>query len=308
MLESDTPTHGHDEKFELEALMARILSNEISIIDLLRSVPKGDYWAFVEIKRLFYVLLGEPNFTEQYLSESRSMMVKAGFDPDNDEIGKNLTEKDARRRFSKLAEKKSEAFYTQPSLLTGDTFEGCLDQYKALIGYVEKLWAEACRLYKHENFPLATFFSILIIEEIGKLTNLAQDLIFYDVPRPAIRVNTVERDHRVKHFIGVVSGALINARLDRVLGKDVIRKILHWGESNELEKMRQSCLYIDMKDGRAVTPDECIDAERARVLTVLAGELIAEVLGYFPWEFERLRDNAIAFERAIGMPEKKIAP
>ena len=55
-----------------------------------------------------------------------------------------------------------------------------------------------------------------------------------------------------------------------------------------------------------MTPSEAIDAERARVLTVLAGELMAEVLGYFPWEFERMLDSVIAFERSIGMPEKKI--
>jgi hypothetical protein len=90
------------------------------------------------------------------------------------------------------------------------------------------------------------------------------------------------------------------------LGKDVIRKLLHEAESDDLEKTRQSCLYIDIQDGRAVTPGERIDAERAQVLTVLAGELMAEVLGYFPWEFERMLDNVIAFERAIGMPEKKI--
>ena len=130
--------------------------------------------------------------------------------------------------------------------------------------------------------------------------------MFYDAPRPAVESGTVERSHRRKHFIGVMSGALINARLDVVLGKDVIRKILHEAESGELENIRQSCLYIDVQDGRAVTPSEAIDAERARVLTVLAGELMAEVLGYFPWEFERMLDNVIAFERSIGMPEKKI--
>jgi hypothetical protein len=105
-----------------------------------------------------------------------------------------------------------------------------------------------------------------------------------------------------------VSGALINARLDRVLGKHVVRKLLHIAESNELEKIRQSCLYIDIRDCRAVTPSEVIDAEQARVLTVLAGEIMAEVLGHFPWEFERMLDNVVAFERAIGMPEGKISP
>ena len=55
-----------------------------------------------------------------------------------------------------------------------------------------------------------------------------------------------------------------------------------------------------------MTPNEVINAELARVFAVLAGELMAEVLGHFPWEFERMIDNVIAFERAIGMPEKKI--
>jgi hypothetical protein len=54
-------------------------------------------------------------------------------------------------------------------------------------------------------------------------------------------------------------------------------------------------------------PSDVIDAERARVLTVLAGELMAEVRGHFPWEFERMLGNVIAFERAIGMPEAKIS-
>ena len=90
------------------------------------------------------------------------------------------------------------------------------------------------------------------------------------------------------------------------MGKDEVRKILHLAESDELEKIRQSSLYIDMKNGHAVLPIDLIDAERAQVLTVLAGELMAEVLGYFPWEFERMLDAVIKFEREIGMPEEKI--
>ena len=308
MSESDTQIHGSDNRLELDALKASILSNEISIFELLRSVPSGDFWAFVQLKRLFHALSDEPQILVQLIVEARTRAVEAGFNPDDDVIEKEITRKDGYGRFHKLVEERSQAFDTLPSLLSGDTFEACLEQYKALIGYVEKLWSEACQLYKHKNFPLATFLSILVIEEVGKLSRLGKDLIFYDLPRSTTEGDIVERNHRRKHFVGVMSGALFNARLDRVLGKDVIRKILHWGESDELEKMRQSCLYIDMKDGCAVTPEERIDAERARVLTVLAGELIAAVLGYFPWEFERMRENAIAFERAIGMPEKKIAP
>jgi hypothetical protein len=31
------------------------------------------------------------------------------------------------------------------------------------------------------------------------------------------------------------------------------------------------------------------------------------VLGYFPWEFERMLNDVIAFELEIGMPPKKVA-
>jgi AbiV family abortive infection protein len=295
-----------NETLGLDAPVADILAGNVSIFDLLRSAPSGDYRAFVQRMRLFHVLSHEPRILKQLRAEMRLKIVEAGGDPDDGAIAKELGHKDGSRRFSKLAEERAQTFNEQPSLLSGTTFETCLEQYKALIAHVEKMWTDGCQFYTLGNYPLATFLSILVIEEVGKLARLAQDLMFYDVPGTASQSVTVERSHRRKHFIGVVSGALINARLDRVLGKDVIRKILHQAESDELEKIRQSCLYIDVQGGRAVIPSAVIDAERARVLTVLAGELMAEVLGHFPWEFERMLENVIAFERAIGMPEKKI--
>ena len=56
-----------------------------------------------------------------------------------------------------------------------------------------------------------------------------------------------------------------------------------------------------------MTPSQQIDEDRARTLVVFAGKLMAEVLGHFPWEFERMIENVSAFEREIGIPESKIA-
>jgi hypothetical protein len=114
------------------------------------------------------------------------------------------------------------------------------------------------------------------------------------------------RDHRKKHFIGVMSGAVINSRLDRILGKGVIRKILNQAESNELERIRQNCLYIDIVNGKAVSPHEVVDEDLARTLCILAGELMAETLGFFPWEFERMIEEVSKFEIAVGIPEEKL--
>jgi hypothetical protein len=132
-------------------------------------------------------------------------------------------------------------------------------------------------------------------------------MIYFDGPATSPVAKFIERSHRRKHFIGVVSGALINAPLDRVLAKDKVRRILHEAESDELEKARQACLYIDIEDGKTVVPSARISQERASDLAILAGELMAEVLGHFPWEFEQMMESVIEFERAIGLSEEKIA-
>jgi AbiV family abortive infection protein len=297
----------HSTSQTVDGLVSDILSGKVSMFDLLRSAPSGDYWAFIQRMRLFHVLSRDLRVLKVFQAELSVKITEAGIHNDGT-IEKELVRKDGPRRFPKLLEARAQLFTDQPSLLSGTNFEESLEQYKALIAHVENMWAEACHLHAHGSFPLATFLSILVIEETGKLARLSQDLIFYDTPRPPASGAAVDRSHRRKHFIAVMSGALINARLDRVLGKDVVRKMLHLAESDELEKIRQSCLYIDIQNSRAVIPSEAIDAEQARILTVLAGEIMMEVLGHFPWEFERMRDNVIAFERSIGMPEARIDP
>jgi AbiV family abortive infection protein len=292
---------------DLSQMIADIVAGKMSFFELIRSAPKGDYFAHVQVSRLSYLIMREPEALKALQAEIAQAMREAGVEVDGEAIEKGLARKDGKRRFSKLLTHRAEAFSDSQSLLSGPDFDSCLGQYKTLLSHVEHLWASASQAYKLGNFPIAAFMSILVIEETGKLARLYQDLILYDAPRETTAISVVDRNHRRKHFIGVVSGALINSRLDRVLGKDVVKKLLHEAESDELEKTRQSCLYIDTKDGNPVTPSQQIDEDRARTLVVFAGELMAEVLGHFPWEFERMIENVSAFEREIGIPESKIA-
>lgn len=293
-------------KGAFEALVDDIVAGRVSMIDVMRSAPAGDYFAFVQQFRLSRMLMADHRVLDRLRIEMRDEMIEAGGDPENRDIEKELSRKDGARRFPKLLEARSNAINTQPSLLTGTTFEARLEQYKALIAYVEKLWADACELFHRGNFPIAAFLSILVIEEVGKLTRLAEELIYLDAPLTIGGNPSVEKNHRKKHFVSVMSGALINARLERILGKDTVRRVLHEAESDELEKTRQRCLYIDIENERAVTPAMRITELRARELTILAGELMAEILGHFPWEFERMIENVVSFERSIGLSETQI--
>ena len=277
----------------------------VPIVELFRSAPCGDYRAHVEVWRALIVLSQDPDAFGNFARDVLRTAESAGALSEPEEFQQRFQRKDTSDRFERLQEERRDVLHAQPSLLSGYDFDECLAQYKVLIAHVESLWDAACNLYAQDNHPLATFLSILVIEEIGKLTNLFTDLLFFDMERPTPLSQSVDNNHKRKQLIGVFSGALVNARLDRVLGFDTVSKLLNLAQSKGLENLRQDCLYVSMQDGCATTPRERIGAEQARHLAVFAGEVMAEVLGHFSWEFERMLDSVIAFERSIGMPEKK---
>ena len=296
-----------DVKQQFDALVADILADQLSLFDVLGSAPEGDYWAHAQARRLGVMLLTDPRVKKKLDAEWQAKAASAGVRLDHSKIEKDLNRKNARRRLSGLVESRTQALNEGPYFLSGDSFELRLEQYIALLAHVERLWFDAAALYKQGNYPIAAFLSILVIEEVGKLANLGNELVFFDAPPASTRRVGVERSHSRKHFVAVVSGALINARIDRVLGKDTVRKILNEAEQNGIERTRQQCLYIDIQQGIALTPSQCVSQARALELAVLAGELMAEVLGHFPWEFKRMIENVIEFERFVGLPEKQIA-
>ena len=146
----------------LEALVADILAGKVSVFELLGAAPSGDYWAFVQNMRLFRVLSRDPRVLKQFHAELGEKMVEAGVDPHDGVIERELARKDGSRRFAKLVEQRAQAFNEQPSLLSGATFEACLERYKALLGHVERMWSDACQFYTGGNYPFAAFFSILV--------------------------------------------------------------------------------------------------------------------------------------------------
>lgn len=294
---------------DFKTLFDDLLAGRQSITELLfaQDLPL-EHKAYVDRDRLLMVFSQHPEMLKRMEVEMNERLVAAGFDPTDEKYLKGLQRKDSTRRWSKLMDEQASVRESSPAFLTETTFDLKVEQYKALIGHVEALWATASATYLAGNYPLAAFLSILTIEEVGKLSHLWQELLLHDVPRPAVVADLSNKSHRKKHFIAVVAGGLVNSRMDRILGKEVVRKLIHEAESDELEKTRQASLYVDHIDGKTLLPSDVIDVERSRVLTVLAGELMAEVLGHYPWDFNRMIANVTTFELAIGIPEKKINP
>ena len=288
----------------LETLKSRVLLGELSVFDLLEPVEPENYYLAVQQQRRLVALAQDP---EVFAAFRRDVRAKTkGVVHGTNDIDRRLALKGAESRLPLLIDGQSQAFARKASLLNGGTFEACLTQYKALIGHVEAQWRVASELCLSGNHPLAAFVAILVMEEIGKLTHLGNDLIWFDADRRRMRGRGVATNHRKKQLVGVLSGGLVNARLDRVLGVEAVRRILDEAENGVLEKTRQSCLYVDIRSAGPVLPTDTVGAGRARELTVLAGELMAEVLGRFPWEFDRMLNNVVRFEMELGMPEARV--
>lgn len=292
----------------------KLASGELSVMDAMLAhgeqiYEKQDYEAYINQSRASYVLMQDERILKRLMQEiNEKIKEHTGKNFSSQAVSRDVKFKDGMRLFDKLADMQAEAYGDSPPLITGKTFDECLGQYQKLCGYVEGLWDRARDLYSQENFPLATFFSILVIEEIGKLGRVWHDLLGWDRPLEEEKTDlgVLGKSHQKKHFLGVVPGSIINARLDRLIGKKMVKSILEDVESGKIEKLRQSCLYIDFKDGRSQLPNEQVDQNTARLFVTLSGELWMEILGHFPWDFNRSLNKVQEVELAIGLPEELV--
>lgn len=213
-------------------------------------------------------------------------------------------------RFEKYVEVQNELLATGKSLVVAESYEAAYERFKRIVAHAEGLWEDACHLFTRGRYPTALAMSITCVEEIGKI-GVARFQLALDEnarqkgrsPKLPLRVKHRARpfySHTQKLLLAAGAGALVNARLDRILGLAPGIDFLDRVERNEIEIQRQSCLYADANEEHLLLPAEQIGREAAEFYVVLAGELLAEVGGFEPEEFEILLEKAQAFERSIG--------
>jgi AbiV family abortive infection protein len=171
----------------------------------------------------------------------------------------------------------------------------------------------ACLLYTKAQHSTVLALSIACLEEIGKIS-VARQLAFFEHPavfeifRPAAAAGTPPKknnpfySHTQKHLIAPGAGALVNSRLDRLVGLETLISFLDDVEAEKLESLPQDCLYSDARDGKLHSPSEQIQESQARLYVVIAGELLAEVAGADTTEWERLLGKVQTFEKRFGQP------
>lgn len=219
-----------------------------------------------------------------------------------------LRSKDGVRRFKLSVAMLSELLEQGPALLRGSQAEREAD-WNRCASSVLALWLTAAGAWQSGSPSVAAALSITCLEETGKLAaerwrlwGVEAITAPTDVSIPAGRRGRrrLFLDHVSKHILATMSGTLINARLDRVLGSEFISRFLDDAEAERLEGFRQDCLYLGQRDGKLHIPAESITSEQAARYVALSGEVLAEVQPD-PGAWSRVLERVKEFEQSAGI-------
>jgi AbiV family abortive infection protein len=230
------------------------------------------------------------------------------------EIQQKLVAKNQLERLKACCDMQSLLMAKGPSLVAAPDYKSTAEKYARLVSHAEGLWSDACQLYLCRRFATALALSITCLEEIGKISVARLELALckhtgaVGIFRTTAECGSHSRNgnpfysHTKKLLLAAGTGALVNSRLDRLLGLEAVVSFLDDVEEGKIEHLRQACLYSDTKEGQLYLPSEQIQDTQARLYLVIAGEVLAEVAGADPTEWERILTRVREFEKQIGQP------
>ncbi len=232
----------------------------------------------------------------------------------NKEIAEPIIQKNAVERFTRYSGELSGFLSSGFKVVTGLTFDEMTQQLLQIVKHAESLWDESMLLFNIGRYSTACFLSIVCIEECAKINfGMFQVLVSATSKTSSSnqRASTVSRkrgpltSHTMKHFLAACSGALVNSRMDRILGMDKVASFISDCETGRIEELRQRCLYTDIAQSgnKVILPMEQISGEQALFYVCLAGEILAEAGGIEPSTWEKLLEKVDKFEK-----EKNVKP
>lgn len=212
-------------------------------------------------------------------------------------VSQRLAEKHALSRRSGVDNRVSAL--ADPGLIAGAPEER-IGQWLELFASTEHSWDAAAQLWRGGFSAPATALAVSTLEETAKLA-----VERFRVAGQRLNASRAQRrrrpryDHRTKHLIVAMQGALTNDRIDRHLGLIHVNDFLGLVERGELEDLRRSCLHAEPGTAGPSIPRNAVGRERSAWIVALAGEVLAEIQFELE-ERERFLAKVDAFEQAAG--------
>lgn len=141
-----------------------------------------------------------------------------------------------------------------------------------LRNHLLKYWTLSREFYERADYPLASFFAITLIEEVGKVVIYGNFKLTGQFDKKAFR------NHPQKYAYAAAYTLLVNSRVSSIYGPDE-QRFAKWVKTEEIFKMRNRALYADRKNDHLIAPVAAIDASDSFLLVCFAGEIFAEIQG-----------------------------
>jgi AbiV family abortive infection protein len=171
-----------------------------------------------------------------------------------------------------------------------------IDSYQNLVRHCEELWSDAAEMYRLGRFAPAVFLAVVCIEETAKVAVARIQALNWHSRASKLGKHSRElKHHRRKHWLAACSGAVVNARMDRIFGMDRVNEFIRVVEAGQLELVRQRALYSEVIDGRQHLPYRETTADDAKFYVAVAGELLAEASDMAD-DWQRILDSVSQFE------------
>lgn len=231
---------------------------------------------------------------------------------DYNNIQKALCEKDSFKRLSRFTEILNDALFSPEPIFKTDSLSDDCKEFWYLMRHAEFLWDDAVHLLRRDSYPSAIFFSIVTLEELGKLSVARFQIAMNEAKRSSPACAAVQPrktplySHHKKHQLAAFSGFAVNSRADRILGLENIEALLDLAETGKLENIRQNCIYSKPEQGMVTLLRTSKNRGDAVFFCMVAGELLAEIGGFSPEEFERLIGRVQKFEEEFPLPAYKL--
>lgn len=142
-----------------------------------------------------------------------------------------------------------------------------------VLEHLNKYWILSNKFFEENDYALAIFFSITLIEEIGKI-------IYINLHRLLNRnINKkIIRNHQKKYIQAVQFTLSVNSRVSRIY-KEKETKFAEWFRERKTFEFRNKALYMEFTKSKIQIPNQEISEEDAFIFVCIAGEVFAEIQG-----------------------------
>jgi AbiV family abortive infection protein len=169
------------------------------------------------------------------------------------------------------------------ALGVGQRIANSVEEFDEVGEHVVQLLRDSSLLLENGSASTACFLAITALEETAKV----HIDLFRHSAVPVARGKDPLFKHKEKHRIAAAPTLAMGSRLQKAIGETRLRELMDLARNGGLVPLRESCLYVERKDGTLRIPNAVVSKGLAREMLLFAAESFDDaVVGFTNKSFD----------------------